>query len=74
MYDPAFNGHSTDVFLSLLGLMCLVISGICNYITSTKDVALLFFALSLSAFFIPVIMFFAKWYRGYMIEHDGVYF
>ena len=74
MYDPAFNGHSTDIFLSLLGMMCLVISRICNYITSMKDDALLFFALSLSAFFIPVIMFFAKWYRGYMIEHDGVYF
>lgn len=74
MYDPASNGHSADIFLSLLGLMCLAISWICNYIIGVKDVASLFFAFSLSAFFIPVTMFFAKWCRGYRIEDDGVYF
>lgn len=71
MYDPLLGSHTIEKILGIAGLFNFIISAIFFLIVKDHNLAGLFFALCLTAWYPLFILFiFCKWASGYLLEKD----
>lgn len=76
MYNPQSGGHMLENVLGILGAFFLALSVTFRWIiVKNNDLSGLFFALCMSAWFSPIMIYlFVKLPYGYLLDKDGIVF
>ncbi len=74
MQYPDFKSEIGEKVLGICGAILLVPAGIFKIVFKDYNLSVIFMALALSAWYPLIILIVYEWWKGYIIEDDGIYF